>query len=155
MKPMIMHGLTRPSVAEPALPEPVRYSAVDRMVISTGRLVVHGLSPCPPIVSTFAILCGAEARDALSAFQIMIRHLRDDGWRRLKIPLSGQDHPPSADEQAVLRLIAAAQAQDMDQLEARLRWLARPHARRQVETAATVVGMALAMNGNFLLAVRS
>lgn len=125
-------------------------SAVDRMIVSTGRLVAHGLGACPPIANTFAILCGAEAKDALNAFRMLLWQLRDNGWRRLRIPPPGSDDP-SHDERAILGLIAAAQAQDQALLEARLRWLIKRDARRCVETAATVVGMALAMNGNFVM----
>ena len=95
-------------------------------------------------------LAGAEAKDALNAFRMLLWQLRDNGWRRMRIPPPGFD-TPSHDERAILGLIAAAQAQDQSLLDARLRWLIKRDARRCAETAATVVGMALAMNGNFVL----
>jgi len=53
-----------------------------------------------------------------------------------------------------LGLLSAAQIQDHTLIEARLRWLAKPTAHSRIETAATVVGMALAINGNFLLTLQ-
>jgi hypothetical protein len=126
------------------------YTPVGRMMISTGRLIAHGLGPCLPIANTFAILCGAEASDALAAFRVFMWRLRDGGWRRLRIAPPG-DRLPTTDELAILGLLASAQDQNSELIEARLRWLAKSQARPCVEAAATVVGMALAINGNFIL----
>lgn len=139
-----------PAMVNPVPEAKPGLAAVDRMIVSTGRLVAHGLGACPPIANTFAILCGAEAKDALNAFRMLLWQLRDHGWRRMRIPPPGFDGP-SNDERAILGLIAAAQAQDQGLLDARLRWLVKRDGRRCAETAATVVGMALAMNGNFVL----
>jgi hypothetical protein len=121
----------------------------EHVLVWSLRRMAAGRAACPLIAREFAGACGAEAERALAAFGLFFATLARAGRRRLVVAPPGTIGL-SSDERLLLAVFASAQAGAAARLRAHLAWLARADEAPRLETAATIVGMALALNGHRL-----
>jgi hypothetical protein len=133
----------------PVAPGVLGLSYGEHLLIWSIRRMATGRASCPLIAREFVDGCGAQAEQAMAAFAAFFAILARGGRRRLVVA------PPGAvglstDERLLLAIFAAAQAGAAARLRAHLAWVARPQEQSRLEAAATVVAMALALNGHRL-----
>ena len=92
----------------------------ERLLLFGFRALAFELGACPLVRRAFRQACGGG--EALGALEVFVRELARHGRR--KVTLGGPGSLPlSRDEQLILALFAAAQAEDYARLEAHLAWL--------------------------------
>jgi hypothetical protein len=121
----------------------------EHLLLWAFRAAAAGKPDCPIVRRTFDMSCGFAGLEALSALQVFVGELRRRGRREVRIGLPGT-FALTRDEQLLIAVFAAAQAQDYGRMEAHLVWLTGQEARPPFGAAACMVAQALAMSG-FLL----
>ena len=131
---------TNPQTNDPGL------SGGERLLIWTWRKIVTGRASCPLIAREFVKLCGEDAAEVLATLSTFLQALAYSGRRDLQIGYPGC---PSltTDERWLLSLIAVAQADDEERIDAHLRWLARATLRPALAIAARALATALKVHG--------
>ena len=124
------------------------------LLVWTWRKLVVGHDDCPVLTREYGRFAGPQAEALLSAFANFLLVLGQASRRMLMIG------PPysvgiTADEERILRLIAAAQTGDAVLLWAHLAWLARREYQDDVRLAANRLADALSEAGVILPPVRS
>lgn len=121
----------------------------EHLLVWSLRRIATGRARCPLIAREFADACGREAERAMAAFGLFFATLARAGRRRLVVSPPGTVGL-STDERLLLAVFASAQAGAAVRLRAHLAWLARADDAPRLEAAATIVAMALALNGHRL-----
>lgn len=121
----------------------------EHMVLWAFRAIAMGAPDCRLIRRQFDVACGPAGSEALAALNVFVRELGLNGKRRVTLAAPGSARL-TRDEQLILALFAAAQAEDYGRLEAHLAWLLADAPRRPFAAAACLTAQALGMNG-FLL----
>ena len=123
------------------------------LLVWTWRKLVVGHDDCPVLTREYERFAGPKAEVLLSAFTNFLLVLGQACRRTLAI---GQPYCAgvTADEERMLRLIAAAQTQDGVLLWAHLAWLARRERQDDVRLAASRLADALSEAGVVLPPVR-
>ena len=124
------------------------------LLVWTWRKLVVGHEDCPVLTKEYERFAGPQADALLSAFANFLLALGQASRRMLSV---GQPYCAgiTADEERMLRLIAAAQTQDAVLLWAHLAWLARREYQDDVRLAANRLADALSDVGVVLPPVRS
>lgn len=125
----------------------------EHMVLWAFRAIAMGAADCRLIRKQFDLACGPTGAEALAALNVFVRELGLNGRRKVTLAAPGSACL-TRDEQLVLAVFAAAQAEDYGRLEAHLAWLLADTPRRPFAAAACMTAQALAMNG-FLLRLPS
>lgn len=119
------------------------------LLVWTWRKLVVGHDDCPVLTREYERFAGPQAEPLLSAFTNFLLVLGQASRRMLMV---GQPYCAgiTADEERMLRLIAAAQTQDAVLLWAHLAWLARRDYQDDVRLAAGRLADALSEAGVIL-----
>lgn len=135
---------------DPALPADLRDLGYGEHLVVWGfRALASGRGDCPVVTREFRQACAHLAAGTRAALAVFVRQLALQGRRPVALA------PPGCltltrDEQVVVAVFAAAQAQDQPRLDAHLTWLlARPPG-PPFAAAASAVAQALALNGHSL-----
>ncbi len=98
----------------------------EHLLVLALRATAMGCGDCPAIRQGFLTACGAEGEQARMAFFLLVRQIGVTGRRRLRLHVPGCVCL-SADERAIVAVVAAAQdalhTGSEDRLRAHLRWL--------------------------------
>lgn len=138
-------GQTPNDIRDPRRPE--------HLLVWALRAIAVGHGDCPRLRRAFEAACGSRGDHALMAYFGLVRNIGMTGRRRLRL------HTPgcvclSADERAVVAVIAAAQEGlregDETRLRAHLRWLVEDEPDPTFIHAARVVAHILEVNGQRL-----
>jgi hypothetical protein len=123
------------------------------LLVWTWRKLVVGHGDCPVLTREYARFAGPRAEALLSAFANFLLVLGQASRRMLMV---GQPYCAgiTADEERMLRLIAAAQTEDAVLLWAHLAWLARREYQDDVRLAANRLAEALSEAGVILPPLR-
>ncbi len=127
-------------------------SRSEHLLVWALRTFAVGQSDCPVLERTFRGACGEAGVRTLQAYFVLVRYIALKARRRLRV------HAPgcpclSADEAAVVGVVAAAQAGDGTWdglLDMRLAYLVRSGGREPLAFAAQAVGDALRQGGHQL-----
>ncbi|MES2897555.1 MAG: hypothetical protein V4759_16155 [Pseudomonadota bacterium] len=136
-------------------PEPTALARLDElsqgehMLLWAFRALAIGARDCRLIHRQFEDACGAAGAEALAALTVFVRELALNGRRRITVAAPGS-RCVTRDEQLILALFAAAQAEDYARLEAHLAWLLAGEPRPPFAAAACLTAQALGMNGYLL-----
>ena len=124
------------------------------LLVWTWRKLVVGHDDCPILTREYDRFAGPQAEALLSAFANFLLVLGQASRRMLAV---GQPYCAglTADEERMLRLIAAAQSGDAVLLWAHLAWLARREYQDDVRLAANRLADALSEAGVILPPVRA
>lgn len=124
------------------------------LLVWTWRKLVVGHDDCPVLTREYERFAGPQAEALLSAFAAFLLALGRASRRMLMV---GQPYCAglTADEERMLRLIAAAQTGDAVLLWAHLAWLARREYQDDVRLAANNLADALSDAGVLLPPVRN
>ena len=123
----------------------------EHMVLWAFRAIAMGAADCRLVRRQFDMACGPAGSEALAALNVFVRELGLNGRRKVTLAAPGSARL-TRDEQLILALFAAAQAEDYGRLEAHLAWLLADTPRSPFPAAACLTAQALAMNGFFLRA---
>jgi hypothetical protein len=115
----------------------------EHLLVWTLRRLVARRGSCPLIAHEFTEVFGEDGEETLSILRIFLGLLGTAARRRLSFGHPGWPGVTS-DEQRLLSLIAAAQAENAALLEAHLAWLARMEARRPLALATRGLAAAFA-----------
>ena len=115
----------------------------EHLLVWTLRRLVARRGSCPLIAHEFTEVFGEDGEEMLSILRIFLGLLGTAARRRLSFGHPGWPGV-TGDEQQVLSLIAAAQAENAALLEAHLAWLARIDARRPLALATRGLAAAFA-----------
>ncbi|MES2343854.1 MAG: hypothetical protein V4597_19465 [Pseudomonadota bacterium] len=118
----------------------------ERLLLFGFRALAYELGACPLVRRAFHQACGAAGAETLNALEVFVRELARHGRRRVTLGVPGS-LPLSRDEQLILALFAAAQAEDYPRLEAHLAWLLADPPRPPFAAAACLVAQAFSFNG--------
>ena len=123
------------------------------LLVWTWRKLVIGHEDCPVLTREYARFAGPQAEALLLAFALFLLVL---GRGSRRVLLVGQPYCAglTVDEEHMLRLIAAAQADNAALLFAHLAWLARREHQDEVRKAAGALADALTEAGVVLPPVR-
>ena len=121
----------------------------EHMLLWAFRASAFGAGDCHLIRRQFEDSCGPLGLEALTALQVFVRELGISGRRKVTLAAPGS-YRLTRDEQSVLALFAAAQAEDYGRMEAHLAWLLADQPRAPFAAAACLTAQALAMNGYVL-----
>lgn len=121
----------------------------EHMVLWAFRAIAMGAADCRLIKRQFDMACGPAGSEALAALNVFVRELGINGKRKVTLAAPGS-LCLTRDEQLILALFAAAQAEDYMRLDAHLAWLLADTPRRPFAAAACLTAQALAMNGFML-----
>jgi hypothetical protein len=125
----------------------------EHLLVWTLRAIAIGQGDCPRLSQAFEAACGPQGSHALMTYFALVRMIGVTGRRRLRL------HAPgclclSADERAILAVIAAAQdglrTGDTARLKAHLRWLVEGEPDQTFIHASNVVAHILQANGQRL-----
>ena len=97
----------------------------------------------------FTVAFLGDADEVFATFRAFLQSLAHGGRRKLRVGPPGS-RQMTADETAVIALIAAAQADDATRLDAHLCWLARGEAQVLVAIMTRALATALAVHGQWL-----
>ena len=123
------------------------------LLVWTWRKLVVGHDDCPVLTREYARFAGSQAEALLSAFASFLLAL-GRGSRRVLVVGQPYCAGLTADEEHMLRLIAAAQSGDSALLFAHLAWLARREHQDEVMKTANNLAEALTEAGVILPPVR-
>jgi hypothetical protein len=118
----------------------------EHLLLWAFRAAAFGKPDCPIVRRTYDMSCGFAGLEALSAIKVFVSELRRRGRREVKVALPGT-FALSRDEQLLISVFAAAQAQDYARMEAHLIWLTGRDAGPPFGAAACLVAEALGMSG--------
>ncbi|WP_312160545.1 hypothetical protein [Phenylobacterium sp.] len=121
----------------------------EHMLLWAFRAAAFGAGDCHLVRRQFEEACGPLGLEALTALSVFVRELGVSGRRKITLAAPGS-YRLTRDEQSVLALFAAAQAEDYPRLEAHLAWLLADAPRAPFPAAACLVAQALAMGGYVL-----
>lgn len=121
----------------------------EHMLLWAFRANAFGAGDCHLVRRQFEDSCGPMGLEALTALTVFVRELGLSGRRKITLAAPGS-HRLTRDEQSVLALFAAAQAEDYARLDAHLAWLLADAPRAPFPAAACLVAQALAINGYLL-----
>lgn len=118
----------------------------EHMLLWAFRATAFGAGDCHLIRRQFEESCGPMGVQALTALSVFVRELGQNGRRKVTLAASGS-YRLTRDEQSILALFAAAQAEDYARMEAHLAWLLADTPRAPFPAAACLVAQALEMHG--------
>lgn len=121
----------------------------EHLIVWSLRRLALGRPYCPLVAREFAEACGAESGEALAAFRVLLWTLGSSGRRKLTVGRPGL-LALSRDEELLLAVFAAAQADAKDRLRAHLAWLYGSGNTGCLEAAVRVVAGTLAAKGHRL-----
>ena len=121
----------------------------EHMLLWAFRAAAFGAGDCRLVRRQFEESCGPLGIEALTALTVFVRELGLSGRRKITLAAPGS-YRLTRDEQSVLALFAAAQAEDYARLDAHLAWLLADDPRAPFPAAACLVAQALAMSGYVL-----
>lgn len=121
----------------------------EHMMLWAFRAIAMGAADCRLVRRQFDMACGPAGSEALAALNVFVRELGINGRRKVTLAAPGSARV-TRDEQLILAVFAAAQAEDYLRLEAHLAWLLADTPRRPFAAAACLTAQALAMNGYIL-----
>jgi hypothetical protein len=136
-------------MAEPAADAPALLGDLTRgehMLLWAFRAEVCSAGDGGIVRRQFEQACGVVGGEALNALIVFVRELARRGRRRIGLRPPGA-YRLSRDEQLVLAVFAAAQAQDYARMEAHLTWLVGADPAPPFAAIACLVGDAFALNG--------
>ncbi len=139
-------------MAEPDPDTPHRLGDLTRgehMLLWAFRAEAFGAGQCHLVRRQFEQACGPVGAEALNALVVFVRELARRGKRRIGICAPGS-YRLSRDEQLILAVFAAAQAEQYDRMAAHLAWLVGAEPAPAFPAAACLVADALALNGLIL-----
>ena len=123
----------------------------EHMLLWAFRAHAFGAGDCRLVRRQFEETCGPMGLEALTALSVFVRELGLSGRRKVALAAPGS-YRLTADEQSVLALFAAAQADDYPRLDAHLAWLLADAPRAPFPAAACLLAQAFALNGLLLRA---
>ncbi len=138
-------------------PDPLAPSRLDELtqgehiLLWAFRVLAIGVHDCGLIQRQFDEACGPVGVEALAALTVFVHELGRGGRRKVTLAAPGS-LCITRDEQLVLALFAAAQAEDYARLEAHLVWLLASEPRSPFAAAACLTAQVLGMNGYVLRA---
>jgi len=112
------------------------------LLVWTWRKLVAGEVECPLLAKEYMAFAGGRGLELLEAFGVFLQAL-GAGSRRLLAVGQPRCAGITGDEAQMLRLIAAAQAEDGELLAAHLAWLVRGQHRDTVERSARYLAATL------------
>ncbi len=118
----------------------------EHMLLWAFRATAFGAGDCHLIRRQFEESCGPLGLQALAALSVFVRELGQTGRRKVTLAAPGS-YRITRDEQSILALFAAAQAEDYPRMEAHLAWLLADQPRSPFPAAACLVAQGLEMNG--------
>jgi len=118
----------------------------EHMLLWAFRAAAFGAGDRHIVRRQFEEACGPLGVEALTALNVFVRELGVGGRRKITLAAPGS-HRLTRDEQSVLAVFAAAQAEDYLRLEAHLAWLLADAPRAPFPAAACLVAQALEMSG--------
>lgn len=121
----------------------------EHMLLWAFRALAIGARDRRLIHRQFDEACGPAGVEALAALGVFVRELALGGRRKVTLAAPGS-LSITRDEQLILALFAAAQAEDYARLEAHLAWLLAGEPRPPFAAAACLTAQALGMNGYVL-----
>lgn len=121
----------------------------EHMLVWGVRAMAFEVGACPLVRRQFERACGMAGFEALNALEVFVRELARRGRRKVTLCVPGS-YRLSRDEQLVVAIFAAAQAEDYARLEAHLAWLLADACQPPFPAAACLVAQAFAMNGLIL-----
>lgn len=121
----------------------------EHMVLWAFRAIAMGPADCRLVRRQFDMACGPAGSEALAALNVFVRELGINGRRKVTLAAPGSARV-TRDEQLILAVFAAAQAEDYGRLEAHLAWLLADTPRPPFAAAACLTAQALGMNGYLL-----
>ncbi|WP_309644031.1 hypothetical protein [Phenylobacterium sp.] len=121
----------------------------EHMLLWAFRALAIGARDCRLIHRQFDEACGPAGGEALAALSVFVGELGRSGRRKVTLAAPGSLRI-TRDEQLILALFAAAQAEDYARLEAHLAWLLAGEPRPPFAAAACLTAQALGMNGYVL-----
>ncbi|WP_332765404.1 hypothetical protein [Phenylobacterium sp.] len=121
----------------------------EHMLLWAFRALAIGAGDCRLVRQQFDDACGPVGVEALAALTVFVRELARGGRRKITLAAPGSMRI-TRDEQLILALFAAAQAEDYARLEAHLAWLLAGEPRPPFPAAACLTAQALGMNGYLL-----
>ena len=121
----------------------------EHMLLWGFRAVAFGRSDCRLVRQTFDDACGPIGREIRTALSVFVRELGVTGRRKVSLGAPGSFRL-TRDEQLILAVFAAAQAEDYPRLEAHLTWLTAEGPRAPFPACACLVAQGLALNGLLL-----
>ena len=121
----------------------------EHMLLWAFRAAAFGAGDCHLVRRQFEESCGPLGLEALTALSVFVRELGLNGRRKITLAAPGS-YRLTRDEQSVLAVFAAAQAEDYARLDAHLAWLLADAPRSPFPAAACLVAQALSMNGYLL-----
>lgn len=110
------------------------------------RATACGKGDCRIVRRTYDMSCGFAGLEALAAIAVFLRELKRRGRREVTLAVPGA-FELTRDEQLILAVFAAAQAEDYARMEAHLVWLLGQSVQPPFGAAACLVAQAMAMNG--------
>jgi hypothetical protein len=141
-------------MSQAASDAPDRLCALTRgehMLLWAFRASAFGAGRCGLVRRQFEDSCGAGGPEAINALLVFVRELALQGRRKVSICVPGS-HRLSRDEQLVLAIFAAAQAEDYVRMEAHLAWLVGAEPPHVFGAVACLIADTFAMNGLILRA---
>lgn len=118
----------------------------EHMLLWAFRATAFGAGDCHLIRRQFEESCGPMGVQALAALSVFVRELGQGGRRKVTLAAPGS-YRLTRDEQSILALFAAAQAEDYIRMEAHLAWLLADTPRAPFPAAACLIAQALEMHG--------
>lgn len=129
--------------------EKTRLNDCAQLLVNAWRqTMVRGID-CPLIAQQFRCSCGAQGREAFTAFCTFLCALAVAQRRCLTVNPPGQ-HALTMDEVRMLTLVAAAQNDCPSTLQAHLRWLAWRPLRQTLEDSVRELAALLSTSGQRL-----
>jgi hypothetical protein len=116
------------------------------MLLWAFRASAFGAGRCGLVRRQFEDACGANGAEAINALLVFVRELALQGRRTISICAPGS-HRLSRDEQLVLAVFAAAQAEDYRRMEAHLAWLVGADPAHAFGAIACLIADTFALNG--------
>ncbi len=129
-----------------ALPPLDEGGDAEDFLVRAWRKMAAGRADCPVLAQDFAGVCGNRAPDLRTAMTGFLGALASTARRKLLIGYPGCLVRTQGERQ-LLALLAAAQADNDEAVEAHLRWLVKPERRAAVTLALMVFARMLLING--------
>lgn len=118
----------------------------EHMLLWTFRAAAAGAGRCLMVRRIFEDACGPVGAETHNALLVFVRELALKGRRQISLCLPGI-HQLSRDEQLILAVFAAAQAEDYQRMEAHLAFLTASEPAPAFAAVACLVADAFSMNG--------
>lgn len=139
-------------MAHPTPDAPDRLCALTRgehMLLWAFRASVFGAGRCGLVRRQFEDTCGPGGGEAINALLVFVRELALQGRRTIGVCGPGSLRL-SRDEQLVLAVFGAAQAEDYPRMEAHLAWLVGAEPAHAFGAVACLIADTFALNGLIL-----